>query len=256
VPITTALDRVNGWLLGAAIVLLLLAAVEVGFHLARRLGNEHEKALSGVLSAALLALLGLLLAFCFGIVEDRFTTRKMLVIEEANAIGTTYLRADLLPAPHAQRTRDLLRRYTDLRLEVHSVPTLEAHIAQAEALHRQLWQEATAAAAQDPHSVMSGLYIYSLNQTIDLHTERVTVALYHRLPAAMLLTLFAVSMLSLLAHGYGAGLDRRRTLLPTLMLIASVAAVLLVIVELDRPWQAMFRVNQQALVSVRASMSP
>jgi hypothetical protein len=251
----TALDHVNVWLLGAAVLLLLLAAFELGFWAAHRLGDEAEKSLAGVLSAALLALLGLLLAFCFGIVEARFTTRRLLVIEEGNAIETSYLRADMLGPAHAQRTRELLRRYVAVRLRVHSVETLEANAPEAEGLQRQLWREATVAANEDPHSVMRGLFIQSLNQVFDVRSERLTVALYHRLPPAMLITLLAVAMLSLLAHGYGAGLDRRRTLLPTLMLILAIAAVLLVIVELDRPWQHMFRLNQQALQSVRAAIA-
>jgi hypothetical protein len=102
--------------------------------------------------------------------------------------------------------------------------------------------------------VITALFAHSLNQVFGLRRERAAVAVYHRLPTAMLLTLLAVAVLALVAHGYGGGLDRRRALLSTLILIISVAAVLLVIVELDRPWQHAFRLNQQALQSVAESM--
>ena len=249
-------DPINIWLFGGLVVLLLVVTFELGFQAARRLGNSAETTLTGVLAAALLGLLGLLLAFCFGIVEARFSTRKMLVIEEANVIGTTYLRAGMLAAPHAERSRELLRTYVDVRLRVRSVAVLEQSIGKAEALQGQLWREATAVARQDPHSLVAGLFIHSLNEVIDVHQKRVTVALHHRLPPAMLLTLCVVAALALLVHGYSAGLERGRTLLPTLTLVASLATVLLVIVELDRPWQRMFTVSQDALVSVRKSMTP
>jgi hypothetical protein len=250
-----ALDRMNAWLLGAAVVFLLLAGFEAGFWAARKLGDDAEKSLAGVLAAALLALLGLLLAFCFGIVEARFSARRGLVIEEARAIETAYLRADLLAPPSADRVRALLRRYTGVRLRVHSVATLEASSAQAEALQAQLWREGVAVANQDPHSEMTALFIHALNDVFDLRREHTTVALYHRLPPAMTLTLLAVAVLAMVAHGYGGGLDRRRALLSTLMLVFAVSAVLLVIVELDRPWQHMFRLNQQALQAVQESMT-
>ena len=245
----------NVWLLAAAVVLGMLAAFEVGFWAARKFGDDPEKSLAGGLAAALLALLGLPLAFCFGIVEARFTARRALLIEEANAIETTYLRADLLPPPHVERVRALLRRYAAVRLRVHSGETFEANSARSEALQGQLWRASAAAANADPHSETSALFIRSLNDIFDLRRERATVAMHHRLPRAMMLSLLVVAMLSMVAHGYSAGLERRRTLLSTLVPIISVVAVSLVIVELDRPWQHMFRLNQQALQTVYESIT-
>ena len=130
---------------------VLLLAVELGFRLAGfpSVGAPHERmaAQVSVLVGAILALLGLLLAFSFTIVEARFSARKALVLDEANAIGTTYLRAKLLPEPHAGQIRRQLRQYVELRLSPKTPSELEDAIQRSERLHAQLWGEAEAVAA-------------------------------------------------------------------------------------------------------------
>ena len=98
---------------------MLLATTEVGFRFGLRLHaakDEARKEQIGGIHAAVLGMLGLLLGFTFAMALERYDKRRILVIQEANAIGTTFLRASLLPEAHQAPVEDLLRRYLDLRL--------------------------------------------------------------------------------------------------------------------------------------------
>ncbi len=106
----------------------------------------------------------------------------MLLLSEANAIGTTYLRAAMLPEPMRTDTRNLLREYVDVRLEAVQPGKLEQSLSRSEELHERLWSEAVAAAEKD-RSPITGLFIQSLNEVIDLHAKRVMAGLGSRIPA-------------------------------------------------------------------------
>lgn len=242
--------RLSWWALLLLGMVALIAATEIG----HRLGLRHRtdaidatKAQTSLGTTALLALLGLLLAFSFSIVEGRFGKRKALVLEEANAIGTTYLRAGMLPDPHDERVRELLREYVEARLDPRTIEDLDRAVAYSERTHAALWREATTVAEAHPESEVVSIFVRSLNDVIDLHEARVTVALHQRLPLPILSTLLAIALLSALAIGFGSGLDRRRLPLATLALLLAVASVVVLIVELDQPGSAIFRVNQSAM---------
>lgn len=251
-------DQIPGWVFVAGTIVLFIAASEIGLRLAhrRKRARDEEKSHAAVLLAALLALLGLLLAFSFGIVEGRFLTRKQLVVREANAIGTTYLRAEMLPNPHRDRVENLLRQYVEIR----SGRTLDAQrlpeaVRRSGVLHEALWVEAKQVAAQQPESEIIALFVQSLNDVIDLHEERVAVGVYHRLPTAILATLYAVALLTMGVLGYSAGLAYLRSPLPTAAVVTAIAIVISLIVELDRPWQRLFTVSEQSLADVLETMS-
>jgi hypothetical protein len=253
----TLLDQVPGWLVLIGTVLLFAAAAEIGIRLARwrrrQQVDDDRKTHAGVLLGALLALLGLSLAFSFSIAESRFVERRQLVLQEANAIGTTYLRASFLPQPQRANVEELLRQYVAIRI-VSTPEMLPGAIAASEELHQELWAEAVAAAETKPDAI-TATFVQSLNQMIDLHEERVTVALHQRLPGAIMLTLYLVALLAMGTMGYSIGLSRTRTILPPLAVMAAVAIVLLLIVDLDRPFQRVFEVDQAALEDIRDTIS-
>ncbi|UJR83011.1 hypothetical protein [Sandaracinus amylolyticus] len=254
----------EGWSDGAPSwwILLLIASAalflvtEVGFRIARRYSlGESKSALAGqaaAVLAALLGLLGLLLAFSFNIVEARYAERKRLVLDEANAIGTAYLRAALLPAPHDERARELLRRYVETRTPA-TVDELDAALARSQDLHDDLWTEAVAAARLDPRSESTALFVDALNAVIDRHEDRVTVALHQHLPPPIIATLIGVAVLGMGVLGYGAGMTGVRAAAPALALALAVSTVMVVIVELDRPG-GVFRVSQSAILDTRDAM--
>ena len=121
-------------------------------------------------------------------------------------------------------------------------------------LHRQLWAEAEAVATKHPESIQVGLFVQSLNETIDLHTTRVVAGLYSRIPLVIWIALYALTALSMIGVGYHAGLTSKMRSLSFLMLAITFAAVIVLVADLDRPREGMLRVSQQALVDLRSTM--
>ena len=251
------LDLVPFWLLGLALILVLLASVECGFRLGlrvRRVGGQQQDSQIGTLVGALLALLGFLMAFTFGMAGSRFDSRKQLLLDEANAIGTAHLRAGLLPDPQRAEVRRLLREYVDLRVAIRTLDDIPTAVAKSDDLHRRLWAEAEACTQKNPTPI-TALFVHSLNELIDLHTKRLTMALEYRIPASILIMLGAVSMLSMGVLGYHFGLAGTRNFIPSLILVLVFSAVLMLIIELDRPQQRMFSISKQALLDLQTSLN-
>lgn len=246
-------DEMPGWLVLVGTVVAFLIVAEVGFRVGRRRPASAEASSpSAVVLGGLLALLGLLLAFNFSIVETRYATKRALVLEEANAVGTTYLRARMLPEPNRRAIQRLLREYVAVRLDS---PSLRELLAGSRRLHAQLWNETTRVGRSMPSSEVVALFIESLNNVIDLHQSRVTIGFYARLRWPIVATLFAVSFSCLAMLGYQTGLLGRRGLPSTLALTLAIAAVITIIIELDRPMAPVFRVNQRPIEDVRALMA-
>lgn len=236
----------------------LLVAYEVCCRIAwrrREETREAKKSQADVAVAALLALLGLLLAFSFQIGAERFDKRKALVLDESNAITTTYLRATLVQAPHSQRIQELLREYVQVRAKVTSADELERALKESGRLHGELWASATAIAHASPDSPIAALFIASLNNMIDLHEARVTVALYQRIPPAIFASLYFVALLAIGMVGIRAGLDRVRGLAPAALLVASVMCVMGLIASLDEPMSRLFSISKRATEDAQRTLT-
>jgi membrane protein YdbS with pleckstrin-like domain len=242
-----------------AITVVLLAVFEVGFRIGRwwqeRTPDETEGP-TGVLVGSLLALMAFLLAVTMGMAADRFDTRRGLVLDEANAIGTTYLRAGYLPQPYAAQSQALLREYVPLRVNVADRQQLATNFARSTELHAELWAIAEDLARTTPDSVVLGLYIDSLNETIDLHSTRATAIIYARVPETVLFVLIIGAALTMGMVGYSAGLTRRRSPLGAVVLVVVLAAVLTLVVDLDRPRDGFLQVNQQPLLDLQEQLGP
>jgi hypothetical protein len=248
---------VSGWVLLATAAGLLIVH-EIGYRLGRRhrvAMLEAQKSQADLLVPSLLGLVSLLLAFSFDIAQSRFDQRKALVIDDANAIGTTYLRAKTLPAPYDEHLQVLLREYIGDRLGAHRTAELQAALARSGELHNQLWAETTAVARANPDSEVVGRFIDALNHMIDVHEARVMVVLFQRMPRAILGMLFVVSALAIGMAGFRSGLDRTRALFSSAVLILAITAVLALIVDLDRPASRMFQVSQRAMEDLGETVS-
>lgn len=158
---------------------ILAGASEAGFRLGRRAesrSTENAKSKLGVVAGGILALLGLLLGFTMSMAVTRFEARKQLVLDEANAIGTSYLRTRLLPAPESTEIANLLREYVAVRIRyadaVEDSDRLRATREQAAHLQNEFWTRAVAYGQKDPNAVKAGLLLQSLNQVIDLEAAR------------------------------------------------------------------------------------
>ncbi len=177
------------------------------------------------------------------------------MLQEANSIGTTYLRAGYLPEPAASDSRDLLREYVPLRIVGNDLADIQERIARSVEIQDELWTIAEDL-ARDRSSDVLALYIDSLNETIDLNESRVTAGLYARVPETVLVLLIVGSALTLGMLGYSAGLTRRRSPLTAVVMIAVLGAVITLVVDLDRPRDGFLEVNQQPLIDLQQQIGP
>jgi len=189
--------------------------------------------------------------------EQRFDTRKRLIVEEANAIGTTYLRAQWMPEPRRSEISKQLREYVDLRLSpgllTGSKEMLQQLIAQSDRIQEQLWAHAIEIAKSEPASPIAALFIVTLNETIDLQNARLA-AFRNHIPPIILLLLYLFAGFSILLSGYVSGFRDRKSLFVMCTVIGLLTLFLFVIVDLDRPLQGWITVNQESLIKLQGQM--
>ena len=249
----------SSWQL-ALVVLAVVASATLGGHfLGGRMRKESETLREpfGALQAALLGVVGLILAFGLSLAVGRYEDRRAATVAEANAIGTTYLRAELIAEPARSPSLDLLRRYTSLALqvskEVPSSPGMRRTTSAEGVVQRQLWGLAGQAMAGAPVASAPRLYVDSLNSTFDQQSVRLS-ALNNRVPEAVLgleVVGAAVALGLLALHISILG----RGLVPMLVAATLVTLLLLVTFDLDRPTRGLITVPSNPLEAVRASMA-
>lgn len=228
--------------------------VALGHHLKGR--SEREFQSIGVVQGALLGLVGLLLAFGLSMAVSRYEARRSVVVQEANHIGTTYLRAQLLAEPARSDSLDLLRQYADAAIalagEVPDTSAFRTTARHLQSLQSDLWKVAGDAVRADPVGTAPKLYVESLNDMIDTHTDRLA-SLGNRVPTPVMLlplagSAIALGVLALYLALLGRGI--------TTSIVAAVVVVLILLVsfDLDRPQRGFITVPRTALVQARASM--
>jgi hypothetical protein len=239
---------------------LLLLFAEIGFHLGRnayRRNAELAKGHSGTIQGAVLGLLGLLLGFTFAMSVTRYDSRRQLVVEEANSIGTTWLRADFLPEKHRDEIRKLLREYAEVHLEQHKHDTLSSEMMRVRArvaeLHRQLWHHGTTG-AEEKTTPLTASFIAALNETIDLDASRMA-ARGNYVPGAVWLLLLVVAGCGAWSSGYVCGAGGFRSLFSQLVFPLLIGVVITLISDIDRPRRGIIGVSQQPLIDLLESMS-
>lgn len=254
---TTFLDDLPLTGFFVATVAAVLVSIETGFRFGRyrrhRCEDEKEGPV-GAIVAATLGLLAFVLAFTFGLAASRFDARRTVVVDEANAIGTTWLRAGLLPDEHAKRVRPLLREYVEARLVAPRTGDLQEAVRRSDELQRALWAEAESVGQQHPNSIVVGLFIEALNETIDIHATRMLTVTQGRIPAPLWVALVTVTVLTMGGVGYFCGLSRSRRSPQLLVLALCFSAILVLVADLDRPREGFIRVSQQAMVDLQTMM--
>ena len=250
--------RLSSLELGLIVFGIVLGTTLLGILAGRRL-REHADTLRepvGVLQAALLGLVALILAFGLTLAVGRYDARRAAVVDTANAIGTTYLRAQTLREPMRTRSLELLERYNDATIRLsESVPgSAAARDAAADGgrLQRSLWGLAGEALAGSPTDSAPRLYVETLNEMIDMQTVQVS-ALNNRVPGAVLAieVVGASVALGLLAL-YLAILARG--VISVVLAAALVSVLLLITFDLDRPVRGLVTVPNTPLVNLREDM--
>lgn len=241
------------------IIVLMLASAELGFRLGLRLyvaKDEARKAQIGGIQGAVLGLLGLLLGFTFAMAVQRYDTRRSLVLQEANAIGTTHLRASLLPDAHQAPVKDLLRRYVDLRLKYWPLADDPAKLAEGMRLigelQTELWKHANAAAKEAPNDI-TAIFIDSLNQVIDTDAERIA-ALRSGIPTGVWLLLMMVAVFGCVTTSYGAGAHGARSKLGSVFLPLLITVVIVLIFDISYSRVGMIQIGQEPLADLQQTI--
>jgi hypothetical protein len=255
------LDELPLFVIVALFAVVAFLLYELGYRLGRwwqaRTPDKEEQGPAGVIVGAILALMAFLLAVTMGMASDRFDARRSLVLEEANAIGTAYLRADFLPQPYRDRSKELYRQYVPQRIVGSSDPAeVAARIGRSAGILSQLWTVTRAGVAAAGSSDVMALYVEAVNQVIDLHESRIAAGIYARVPQTVLWLLLVGTALSLGMVGYSAGLAGHRSLITMAVLILALGAVLLLVVDLDRSRDGFLQVSQQPLVDLQQQVGP
>ena len=238
---------------------LVLLAVEVGYQLGlvrQRSANREKEAPVGAMVGATLGLLAFLLAFTFGLGANFFAQKREVLLNEANAIGTTWLRTAFLSPDDRDTARVLLREYVDIRLAAVESGEVEGAMQRSEEIHSALWALATEAINDEPRSVAAGLFVETLNDTIDLHAKRVQVALRTRIPPTIWYALYAISFFAFGTLGYLSGLGSANRSYATIAVGIIFSGVIWLIADLDTAAEGTLRISQQTMIDLRNTMEP
>ncbi len=251
----------------AGIALALFATIVLCNEIGYRFGvavqsrtDEEIKALAGGVQASILGLLALLLGFTFSMSLQRYDDRSKALIDEANAIGTTILRAELLPQEQRDAALPLLQEYVATRVtmgqfDLTRLEERQAYQARAEQMQRDLWALAVAATTADPRPVTTGSFVTALNGMIDSQGKRNALQQAH-VPEPILFVLFFVFVVSIGFMAYSMGLSGRRIYVPLLLVSLLITLIVFIIIDLDRPKRGVITVNQTALTSLVTPARP
>ena len=243
--------------LGPSVFVVLFLAVELGYRAAQsgaasatEAHREQVKATRDTLGV----LLSLLLGFTLAMALPRYDLRKQLAIDEANAIGTTVLRAQLLSEPARTKIHDLLVNYVDQRVAFSRVGNGEQQLAPSTKrtgeLQSELWKEANIVAGQNPNPV-TALFISSLNDTIDMSEKRLS-GVENRIPVSIWIMLLAISMLTCMTVGYSAGV---RFWMVWIVSPLMISIVMWLIADLNSPRSGMIRTDVSSMLRLQHDLN-
>ena len=247
--------------------LLLLAGMLVLLELGRRLGvrrhpkeSEGERGGLGTVEGAVFALFGLMVAFTFSGAASRFNEKRMLIAEEINSIETAYLRLNLLSHQAQPALQELVRRYTDSRIETYrklpNMAAAEREMANSKKIQEEVWSEAIAAIRlPDSHPSAGLLLLPALNNMFDISTTR-TMALQIHPPRIIYALLFSLGLICSLLAGFRMSSARHRSWLHILGFTVLTVTIVYVMLDVEYPRAGLIRLESadQLLVNLRASM--
>jgi hypothetical protein len=239
-----------------SVTIFLLAVEEVGYRMGRATsgaGDDARRDHIGAVSSIMLGLLSLLLGFSFSMAVERYSVRRDLVVKEANAIATTWLRAGLLPQPRRREAKRLLQRFVDVRLRLYAAAGDSLRVADALRLgaeiELQLWHDAEESANEAPN-VVSVAFITALNQLIDTDAERIAAA-RNQVPGGVWMLLVVVAAIGCWTSAYAAGCSQVRSRLTSVLLPLIVSMVILLIVDLTHESRGSVGISQQPLIDLQ-----
>ena len=255
--LTDPLNQLSLPVFGVLSVLLVLVAMLVGNwfgHRSARRGKMSDASIGSAV-AAILGLLAFLLAFTFNSTADRFIQRKALLLDEVNAISTTYLRSDLLPQQQERKARALLAEYAAVRdMDPKNTEDFQQRLDRSVAIQDALWKIVAELNDQQYDPVRLGRFMESLNDVIDFNTSRLHVGTRYQIPAPIWGALALVTALAMFGIGFQLGVGRRGSFQITLALAFSFSVVILLIADLDRAAQGWLIVDQAPMSELNEAL--
>lgn len=247
------------------ILLIILFSCELGYQLGKSLHSRQDKEATssiGPMVSGLLGMLAFVLAFTFSMAAANHSSRKQNVLDEANAIGTAYLRSDLLSAQHKNVIKTLLREYVDIRIKVVDdisilgikAVNIDTVIKRSITIHNLLWAEVSTAAI-NASSPNTSLMIVSLNNVIEMHEKRITAGLRNRIPTSIWIAILGICILTMITLGTQLGFSGKRRLLAVIPLSMAFSVLLVLAVDLNRPEKGLIIVGQKAMTNLQSKMN-
>lgn len=254
-------DRIPIWIqyFGWFAVALMSTAIGLGFGLwcYKRTKVARTGPVSTIVTA-LLALLAFVLAITFDMAATRFFARRQILIDEVNAIETTFLRAGFIVEPYRNQCRSLLRQYVDLRASLSpDTHSIQKAVSESDKIQSRLWNNAIGLAVSRSNPMMDALFIESLNKLIDIHTVRVVTALQYRIPLRIWVILFLLTVCTMTVVGYEFGISGVNTYVYIAFCILAVGFSLMIVLiaDLDQSTRGSFyMVSQQPMIELRERM--
>ena len=245
------------WIIGVVTLVLLILAVEIGYWIGRIAKVEMTQPMKNQISTiqtAILTIFIFLLGFTFAMALTRFDNRKQMVVKESNAIGTAVLRSKLLPENQRAKMIELFKEYINIEFSITSranVPLKERkeQNQKAKRLQTLMWDEACAATENNPLSIPAGLFAISVNQLIDIKTER-DIAISNHVPEIVLLALLLFAALAIGILGYANGLVATHARYPTIILCIVITISFMLIMDIDRPNRGLANVSQESMIDL------
>lgn len=244
------------WVIGICFFIMLCLSSFIGLWLRSHFDKQRDDSPSdGYLLSAVLALLGLLIAFTFSLAVTRYDTRRMMAVEEANAMSTVWLRYTLADGAPGTALRDALKRYADLRLTLPSTRDPDAVEARSAREQAVLWQHLRAALPTIQPSPVASTLVTATTEMFDAAARR-KAEREARIPARVLdvVSLYALMSAGIVGYVLGRRGDRRHTAV-TLILFGLLTLAFTLILDLDRPWSGNITIPQTPLIEARAAMN-
>jgi hypothetical protein len=248
-------------------IIILLAgimalAIESGYRIGRRdmhRTSELSRNQINTIQSSLLGILALILGFTFSIALDRYNSRSSAEIAEANAIGTAYLRSELLPESVRPQIQSAIKEYLSVRMQDSTISLdrqteREALLNRAVQLQTTLWDYAIEVSTTDPNPVTSGLFVQSLNEMIDNYSIRLAEINRH-IPEFVLVLLYSAFIVTGGMIGYTAGLADHRPAFATYIMVMLIILLLFMVIDLDRPRSGIIQVSQQGMIELNATIN-
>jgi len=245
------------WLIGLATLSLLILSVEIGYKIGLEVKVEMSEPMRvqiSTIQTAILTIFTFLLGFTFAMSLSRFDLRKQMVVKESNAIGTAALRSQLLPENQRLKMAELFKEYIKVEFSITSRTNISLKENtelnnDAKRIQNLMWIEAFNATENNPLSVPAGLFATSINQLIDVKTER-DIAIANHVPEIVLLGLLLFALLAIGILGYGNGLAAAHARYPAAILCIVITLSIILIIDLDRPIRGLTKVSQDSMIKL------